>query len=147
MHHMTNLPLVSVTMPAYNAERTIAEAIESILTQEFRDFELIIVDDGSSDGTASIIGRYAKTDQRIVKLTNQDNQGIARSRNKALAAAKGQYIACLDSDDVAEPSRLRMQLEFMAKNPDCVLVGSDLTISVTILNAYQDGRQRQRQEC
>lgn len=122
------LPIVSVIMPAYNAERTLAEAIESILSQEFRDFELIIVDDGSSDGTAAIIDRYAQSDARIVKLVNAPNQGISRSRNRALWAARGEYVACLDSDDVAEPSRLGKQLEFMTKNLDCVLLGSDLTI-------------------
>ena len=125
---MKQLPIVSVIMPAYNAERTLAEAIESILAQEFRDFELIIVDDGSSDGTATILKRYARTDARIVILTNALNQGISRSRNRALGVARGEYVACLDSDDVAVPSRLGQQLEFMNKNPDCVLLGSDLTI-------------------
>lgn len=115
-------------MPAYNAERTLAEAIESILAQEFRDFELIIVDDGSTDSTATLLKSYARSEARIVILTNAPNQGISRSRNRALGAARGKYVACLDSDDVAEPSRLRIQLEFMRKNPDCVLLGSDLTI-------------------
>lgn len=125
---MRTSPRVSVIMPAYNAERTIAEAIESILTQEFGDFELIIVDDGSTDGTSEIVDRYASADPRIVKLVNTGNQGIARSRNLALAAARGKYIACLDSDDVAEPRRLEVQLDFMQARPDCVLLGSDLTI-------------------
>jgi glycosyltransferase involved in cell wall biosynthesis len=125
---MRTFPLISVIMPACNAERTIAEAIDSILTQDFRDFELIIVDDGSSDSTAEIIDRYAKSDTRIVKLVNTNNQGIARSRNLALAAARGKYIACLDSDDVAESRRLGIQLDFMQTRPDCVLTGSDLTI-------------------
>lgn len=125
---MTTAPLISVIMPAYNAERTLAEAIESILAQEFRDFELIIVDDGSTDSTATIIERYARLDARIVSLTNSPNQGISRSRNRALWAARGEYLACLDSDDAAEPSRLGKQLEYMRNNPDCVLLGSDLTI-------------------
>lgn len=120
--------MVSVIMPAYNAERTLAEAIESVLAQEFRKFELIIVDDGSSDSTATIIERYARSDARIVILTNAPNQGISRSRNRALGVARGEYVACLDSDDVAEPSRLEQQLAFMSKNPDYVLLGSDLTI-------------------
>jgi glycosyltransferase involved in cell wall biosynthesis len=115
-------------MPAYNAERTLAEAIESILAQEFRDFELIVVDDASSDSMATILKRYARLDTRIVVLTNSPNQGISRSRNRALWAARGEYVACLDSDDVAEPSRLGKQLEHMRNNPDCVLLGSDLTI-------------------
>lgn len=125
---MKQLPKVSVIMPAYNAERTLTEAIESILAQEFRDFELIIVDDGSSDSTATILERYARSDARIVILTNAVNQGISRSRNRALTAVRGDYVACLDSDDVAEPTRLEEQLAFMSKNPDCVLLGSDLTI-------------------
>lgn len=125
---MTKSPLVTVIMPAYNAETTLAEAIESILAQKFCDFELIIVDDGSTDNTATIIDHYAQTDARIIKLPNASNQGISRSRNRALRAARGEYVACLDSDDIAEPSRLAAQLEFMTNHPDCVLLGSDLTI-------------------
>jgi glycosyltransferase involved in cell wall biosynthesis len=89
---------------------------------------LIIVDDGSTDGTREIVDRYADVDPRIVKLINVSNQGIARSRNLALAIARGDYIACLDSDDVAEPRRLGIQLDFMQAHPDCVLLGSDLAI-------------------
>lgn len=121
-------PIISVIMPTYNAESTLAEAIESILAQEFRDFELIVVDDGSSDSTATILELYARSDARIVILTNVPNQGISHSRNRALTVARGDYVACLDSDDVAEPTRLEQQLAFMSKNPDCVLLGSDLTI-------------------
>jgi len=125
---MTETPRVSVILPAYNAERTLAEAIESLLTQSFTDFELIIVDDGSTDETSAVIGRCAATDARIVCLVNPTNQGISRSRNRALAAAKGEFVACLDSDDVADSNRLVCQVEFMEAHPECVLVGSDLAI-------------------
>ncbi len=122
------MPKISVIMPAYNAERTLAEAIESILSQEFGDLEIIIIDDGSSDGTGKIIERYAKSDSRVKKLTNNFNQGIAPSRNRGLVSAQGTYIACLDSDDIAEPQRLGEQLRIMEENPEYVLLGSDLTI-------------------
>lgn len=128
MKNFVLFPIISVIMPAYNAERTLADAIESILSQNFRDFELIVVDDGSTDNTATLLKQYAQSDARIVILTNTPNQGISRSRNRALKAARGDYIACLDSDDVAEPSRLTAQLEYMTQHPDCVLLGSDLTI-------------------
>lgn len=114
---------ISVTMPAYNAERFIAEAVESILNQTFRDFELIIVNDGSTDGTLAIAESYAAKDDRVT-VVSQPNGGISAARNRGLSVAKGEWIAVMDSDDVALPQRFERQLDFLAKNPDLAVISS-----------------------
>ena len=114
---------ISVPMPAYNAERFIAEAVESILNQTFRDFELIIVNDGSTDGTLAIAERYAAQDERVT-VVSQPNGGISAARNRGLSVAKGEWIAVMDSDDVAMPDRFERQLDFLAKNPDLAVVSA-----------------------
>ncbi len=105
------MPLISVLMPAFNAEAFIAEAIQSILQQSFTNFELIVLNDGSSDRTSQIIDGFA--DQRIHKIDLQHNQGLVNARNRLVAAAKGRYIAFLDADDIAFPDRLQKQLNFL----------------------------------
>ena len=103
-------------MPAYNAEKYISEAIESILNQTFKDFEFIIINDGSTDSTPNIIDKYARLDKRIIVLNNEKNLNIAESRNRGVEIAKGKYIATMDSDDRALPDRLKNQLEFLESN-------------------------------
>jgi len=98
-------------MPAFNAEAFIAEAIQSILQQSFADFELIILNDGSTDQTSQIIDGFA--DHRIHKIDLQHNRGLVNARNQLVAAAKGRYIAFLDADDIAFPDRLQKQLTFL----------------------------------
>lgn len=105
------MPRVSVVMPAYNAEKYIGEAIDSILDQTFTDFEFIIVNDGSTDRTKEIIQSY--DDPRIVYLENDNNSGIVLTLNKGLDAAQGEYIARMDADDVAVENRLEKQLAVM----------------------------------
>ena len=105
------MPKISVVMPAYNAEKYIGEAIESILNQTFKDFEFIIINDGSVDHTKEIIREY--NDPRIVLLENDKNRGIVLSLNKGLDAATGKYIARMDADDIATKDRLEKQLEFL----------------------------------
>lgn len=107
-------PLVSVVMPAYNCAAYIAEAIDSVLRQTYENWELLIVDDGSEDGTAEVVGRY--TDPRIRYSRNPENSGAAVSRNNGIAAAGGEYIAFLDSDDVWLPEKLERQIAFMRQN-------------------------------
>lgn len=121
-------PLVSVVMPAYNAEKTIKEAIESILNQTYKNFEFIIVNDGSTDRTLNIIESYAKKDRRIAVLNNGKNCGIAATRNNGTKKAKGKYIAVHDADDISLPDRLEKQKEFLEKNPAVGVVGSFLEI-------------------
>lgn len=101
---------ISIVMPAYCCERFIAKSIESVLNQTFRHFELIVIDDCSTDGTAEIIREYALKDSRIVYMCNEKNHGVARTRNKGIAKSKGEYIALLDSDDLWENTFLEKQM-------------------------------------
>ncbi len=110
-------------MPAYNSERYITESVLSVLGQTLRDLELIIVNDASTDKTAEIIDEYARLDSRVKAIHNKTNLQPAISRNKALAEAKGEYIAVLDSDDICLPDRLKVQSIFLDKNPEISLVG------------------------
>ena len=112
---------ISVIMPAYNAALFIEEAIASVLAQTFTDFELIIVNDGSTDGTAAIIQSFR--DPRIV-LIQQPNRGVAAALNTGLQHAKADYIARFDADDVCYPTRLQKQYAFMQQHPEYSIVGS-----------------------
>ena len=116
------MPIISVVMPAYNAEKYISEAIDSILAQTFRDFEFIIINDASTDSTKEIIKSY--TDPRIKLINNEQNRGIAKSLNIGLAIAHGKYIARMDSDDIALPERFQIQFDFMEQHPDIDICGS-----------------------
>ncbi len=108
------MQLVSIIMPAYNCERFIAEAIRSVLAQTYTDWELIIVDDCSTDNTAQIVASF--DDTRIVYQRNEKNMGAALTRNRALQITKGHYIAFLDADDLWTPEKLEHQIAFMEKN-------------------------------
>lgn len=117
-------PRVSVIMPVYNGEKYLAEAIESILTQTFTDFEFIIVDDGSKDHSAEIVGSYAEQDDRIRFVKLERNLGEAGARNHGIAYARGEFIATMDCDDVSLPQRLERQLDAMARNPAIGVLGT-----------------------
>lgn len=125
---MQGKPLVSVIMPLYNAERFVAEAIESILHQTYENLELLIVDDFSQDRSVDIVRNYAETDSRIRFFQNRCNLGVAKTRNRAMQEARGEYIACLDNDDVALPARFEEQIRFLEAHPDHALVASDVEI-------------------
>lgn len=114
-------PLVSVIMPAYNGEKYIREAIESVLSQTYERFELIIVDDASLDSTLSIIQEFK--DKRVSLLLNSENRGIAYSTNLGIDHSKGKYIALLDDDDIATPRRLEFQVEFMENHDEIDILG------------------------
>ena len=111
-------------MPVFNSERFLAEAIESILTQTFTDFELIIVDDGSTDGSADIIRAYAEHESRIRFVQLAENMGEAGARNACIARASGKYIAGMDSDDISLPERLQKQVDFLQAHPEIGGVGT-----------------------
>ena len=102
---------VSVVMPAYNAEKTIAASIESVLNQSYQNFEIIIIDDGSADQTLQIAMEYRMRDPRIRVLRNMRNFGVAIARNHGIREAQGKYIALLDSDDVWKPDKLERQMK------------------------------------
>lgn len=108
-------PLVSVIMPAYNAERFVEEAIRSVMDQTVEDWELLVLDDCSRDGTCAIVERLAREDARIVLIRNEQNQGVAKTRNRGMDLSRGQYIALLDSDDVWYPEKLEKQLALARK--------------------------------
>jgi glycosyltransferase involved in cell wall biosynthesis len=115
-------PIISVTMPVYNGERYVSAAVESILNQTFTNFELIIVDDGSTDSTSTILHSYR--DSRIHIVTNPSNWGISRTRNRALSLASGRYIVPHDADDISVPERFSQQVDFLEAHPEMGVVGS-----------------------
>jgi len=117
---------ISVLMPVYNSEKYISAAISSILNQTFRDFELIILNDGSTDDSEKIIKEF--DDSRIVYLVNPVNLGLALTRNRLVENARGDYLAIMDSDDLSFPSRLEKQLKFFKRNPAFGVVGSSCII-------------------
>lgn len=125
---MLKKPLISVVMPAYNVDRYIAQAIESILNQTFKDFELIIINDASSDNTAKIIQGYKKRDKRVRVLNNKTHLLIAASLNKAVNLSRAEIIARMDADDISLLNRLKLQYSFLKKNPDIAVVGGDIVI-------------------
>lgn len=106
--------MISVVIPAFNSERCISRAIESVLSQTFSDYEIIVVDDGSTDGTADIVKKFGSR----VKYVYQQNAGPARARNAGLKIASGQWIAFLDADDEWLPDKLRQQVELLDRNRD-----------------------------
>lgn len=107
--------LVSIIMPSYNTAQYIEESIQSVINQSYRDWELIIVDDNSTDDTDIVIKKY-ENDNRIIYIKNEENLGAALTRNKAIRAAKGKYIAFLDSDDLWTSDKLSKQINFMQEN-------------------------------
>lgn len=134
-----DLPLVSVSMPAFNAEHYIAEAIESILSQSYKNFELIVCDDGSSDNTRDIINRY--DDPRIVKIFSKVNRGLIATRNEIASIAKGKYLALLDADDLAFPDRLALQVSYL-ESGSADLCGADHWTLNQGTGAIKPSRQR-----
>lgn len=121
------LAVVSVIMPVYNAEHYVAEAVESILAQTFRDFEFIIIEDGSTDGSLSILQRYAKQDSRI-RLVSRPNKGLTKSLNEGIAMARGEFIARMDADDISLCERLCKQVSYLRSHPECVALGCNVFV-------------------
>ncbi|MDD5559392.1 glycosyltransferase [Candidatus Methylomirabilis sp.] len=120
---MGTSPRVTVLIPVYNRERYVATAIESILAQSFIDFELLLIDDASTDGSVEILRTYT-TDSRVRLVCNEQNLGIPRTRNRGIDLARGEYIAMLDSDDWAYPRRLEKQVAFLDRHKDFAVVGA-----------------------
>ncbi|MGM0837625.1 MAG: teichuronic acid biosynthesis protein TuaG [Bacillota bacterium] len=116
MNFQTDEPLVSVITPVYNAAKFIGKSIESVMDQTYQNWEMILVDDMSTDQSIQIINEYMLKDQRIKLIQLTENSGAAVARNTALDAADGRYIAFLDSDDLWKPSKLEKQLAFMKEN-------------------------------
>jgi len=126
-----NAPLVSVIMPAYNAQATIQESIDSVIAQSFPEWELIIINDCSKDETWDLIQKATEKDSRIHPLANERNIGVAATRNRAIQEAKGEYVAFLDSDDLWHADKLKKHLAFIKEN--------DASISYTATAYLRNG--------
>ncbi len=119
-------PTVSVLMAVYNAQRYLAEAIESVLRQTYQDFEFVIIDDGSTDASPGIVACYAALDRRV-RLYRQDNAGLATALNRGIEMARGVYVARMDADDVCLPQRLERQVHAMDTDANLALVAGGVT--------------------
>lgn len=118
-------PKVSVLMPVYNVEPFLDESIQSILDQTFSDFELVILDDASTDGSLALANKYKAKDSRIRILQNSENMREANCRNRLMDAARADLVAWMDADDFSMPNRLALQYDFLQKYPEVDIVGSD----------------------
>jgi glycosyltransferase involved in cell wall biosynthesis len=119
----SDAPRVTVLLPVHDAERFLAEAVESILGQSFRDFELLAIDDGSRDGSAALLDAFAARDPRV-RVVRRPHEGLVATLNAGLALARGELVARMDADDVALPRRLELQVERLAADPTLLCVGS-----------------------
>lgn len=120
------VPRVSVIMPTHNGEPFLASAIESVLTQDYSDFEFIVVDDASTDATPMILQHYANQDSRVRVLRNEGNRGTPYSRNRGILASSGEYIATFDSDDLCMSDRLSTQVRRMQEHDELGVIGSSI---------------------
>lgn len=139
MTQSASKPLISVLMPAFNVEHYVGPAIESVLKQSFTDFEFIVLDDGSSDGTAKIIDTYS--DPRLTKIFLTENKGIVNARNTLVGMARSEYIAFLDSDDLADPDRLQLQLNYLQNN-QLDVCGTDHLVLYQLTGKVKYSKQR-----
>lgn len=115
-------PRISTILSVYNGEKYLKEALKSILDQTFKDFELIVINDGSTDQTGAVIDSF--TDSRIIKIKNDRNLGLVASLNKGLEVARGEFIARMDADDISMPERFTKQVEFLEKNREVGVLGT-----------------------
>ena len=120
-------PAISVVMPVYNAGRYLAAAVESMLAQDFGNFEFVIVDDGSTDDSPRQLEAFAGRDSRV-KVISRANTGIVGALNDGVHAATADLIARMDADDLCTPNRLRVQRDYLLANPKCVAVGSRILL-------------------
>lgn len=114
--------LISIVMPAYNAENTVKETIQSVLMQTYTEWELIVIDDGSVDSTPEIVETLAASEPRIYCIHNKKNSGVSKARNIGIAETHGEWIAFLDSDDMWEPDKLEKQVDLLGQKPDADII-------------------------
>lgn len=115
-------PLISIVIPAYNAEKYISQTLDSVLAQTYTNYEVIVIDDCSRDSTADILSCYASKDSRIRVLKNEQNCGVSYTRNRAVSLANAKWIAFVDSDDIWDPEKLELQVKLLQKKPDAVIL-------------------------
>lgn len=118
-----NMPIVSIITGVYNGEKYLLDALNSIVNQSFTSFEYIIVNDGSSDQTASILSDFQQQDERV-RVYHQDNQGLSTALNVGIKLSHGQYLVRMDADDIAVPNRIQEQVAYLCQYPDIVLLGT-----------------------
>jgi len=121
------MPLVSVLMPVHNGEPFLSDAVESILNQSYGDFELILIDDGSTDKTYEILQQFVQMDPRIKVFSNHSNLGLTKSLSSGLAKCRGEFIARHDADDLSEPDRFACQVGFLNNHPNHGVIGTAVT--------------------
>ncbi|MDE7313095.1 MAG: glycosyltransferase [Eubacterium sp.] len=126
--HKGKQPLISVMMPVYNmaGDRALHTAVLSVLHQTYKNWELLLCDDGSTDGTVRVLRQFASMDGRVCVIQNPQNRGAGAARNACIRAAKGKYLAVMDADDISDPTRLEQQASFLEGNPEYALVGSNV---------------------
>lgn len=117
-------PKVSVIMPIFNEEDCVGDTIESVSKQTFGDFEFIVINDGSTDGTQNILEDYARKDERIKIIVNEKNMGVEKSLNSGIKASRGGYIALIDAADLCHPTRFEKQIKFLEENKNVFMVGT-----------------------
>ena len=121
-------PKVTVLMSVYNGKKYLHESVGSILNQTFKDFEFVIINDGSTDGTEKILEEYSRIDKRIVLIHNKENLGLTKSLNKGIKVARGEYIARMDMDDISASDRLKKEVEFLDHHQDYAVIGTFVKI-------------------
>lgn len=137
--YLNKPPKISVIMSTYNRADLLPGAIESILNQTFKDFEFIIINDGSEDETSRILKDYAKKDNRIIVLNNEHNKGLIYSLNRGLDKARGTYIARMDDDDRSLPERFGFQINYMDEHPHITVVGTAVYLDDVDIKKYTTG--------
>lgn len=123
----TSRPVASVVIPVFNTAQYLERAVDSVLNQTFNDFEVLLLDDGSSDGSSEILDRYQATDSRC-RVYHWPNRGIIVTRNEGNTLAKADILILMDSDDICMPDRFDKQIRYLQTNPDCVAVGSKILL-------------------
>lgn len=131
---MSKTPLLSVVLPVYNGQQYLAEALQSVLSQSFNDFELLVIDDGSSDSSREVVKQFKDT--RIKLIENPSNIGLVPTLNKGLSLCQGDLIARMDQDDICEPDRFAKQVAFLQTHPEIDVVGSAIRFFGAIPNPY-----------
>lgn len=121
------MPRISVILAAYNSEKYLVSAVESILHQTYRDFELLLFDDGSTDSTPRIIREFGKKDHRVIPIS-RPNKGLTRTLNEGIERATGEYLARMDADDISLPERFEKQVAYLDAHPECVCLGTRVTL-------------------
>lgn len=133
---------VSVVMSVYNCEKYLKDSIESILNQTYSNFEFIIINDGSTDGSIDIINKYALKDNRIIIIDNIENKGLIYSLNKGILKSTGKYVAIMDADDISENKRLELQIDYLKNNKEYDVCG----VHVKIFGDIYEGEIKKKEE-